>query len=101
MPVEHIKDNWEKRIEKLKKITELWSKRNITLTGKIVIIKSMLILQTLFPMTVMDVPQDIIKLIETLLFKFLWGKKEKVIYIKPIQLTNWPSAWIVPPHSPS
>ena len=73
-------DVYKEKVNNIKREMAKWMKRNISLTGKVTIIKSLLVakISYLF-MTIPDPPQSIVKDLNTALFKFLWhGKGEKI-----------------------
>ena len=45
-----IDENWTGRIEKLTRIIQLWSKRDLSIMGKIVIVKCFLVSQLIYVM---------------------------------------------------
>ena len=74
-PASQIMENWQQRINKIKKIMTQWSKRNLSISGKLCIIKSFLIAQFVYPMQALLAPSQILTTVNTLLFRFLWKKK--------------------------
>ena len=68
--------NWIKRIEHMKKLIAAWEKRNIGIIGKICIAKSLLISQLVFVIQAISLPEKVLKEINTLLYRFLWRKKD-------------------------
>ena len=77
--------NWESKIETIQKLLDSWRTRKLTLFGKILIIKSLALPKLVYPASILPLPSDIIKRVNTLFFKFIWGKSEK---IKRNVLTN-------------
>ena len=59
-----------------KGLIQTWRKRNLNLFGKVCIIKTFLISQLVFVMQVIRVPDVILKEVNTLLYRFLWKKKD-------------------------
>ena len=71
--------NWDSKLDSCKKLINTWSKRKLTMYGKILIIKSIIIPKLTYIFHSLIVPNDIVKQIESLLFNFLWnGTKEKI-----------------------
>ena len=68
-------DNWNKRINRIKELIILWSKRNLSITGKLCIIKTFLISQIIYVIQSLSLPDAVLNTINTLLFRFLWKKK--------------------------
>ena len=67
--------NWEKKINKIKELIAIWSKRNLSISGKVVIIKTFLISQFVYLMQSLVLPDHVLNAINTLIFRFLWKKK--------------------------
>ena len=56
-----------------------WLKRNLTFFGKIKVLKTLVMPLFVYLVQSVKVPHDMIKTINTLIFKFLWlGKREKI-----------------------
>ena len=70
-----IEDNWVSRINKMKTIIKSWSARDLSLHGKIVIIKTFLISQYIFIMQSVGLPDKVLNEINRTLYKFLWQRK--------------------------
>ena len=69
--------NRSPKITKIDNLIKVWKTRNLTLFGKITIIKSFLVSQNNAQMILM--PAKIVKHVNTLLFSFLWNcKKDKI-----------------------
>ena len=68
-----IEENWLGRIATVKKIFREWSKRNVSLIGKILIIKTFGLSQFIFLMKSIVLPQNVLREINTMFFKFLWS----------------------------
>lgn len=52
---------------------DLWKQRNLTIFGKILIIKTFALSQILYVATVLHVPEETVKEIESLSYQFLWN----------------------------
>jgi hypothetical protein len=71
--------NWEGKINQMKKILISWEKRNLTIIGKILIIKSLILPKFTFIASSCTVPERYTKEIESCCFKFIWkGKPDKI-----------------------
>ena len=68
--------NWLHRIKVIKQIIKNWEKRNLGLLGKICVIKVFLLSQFVFIMQSIYIPEKVTNEINTLLFRFLWRKKD-------------------------
>ena len=78
--------NWEAKIEQIKSLILSWEKRNISMIGKILIIKSLILPKFTFLATSGIVPQKYKKEIESCCFKFIW--KNKIDKVKRTTLIN-------------
>jgi len=76
--------NWQDKITKITEILTSWQQRNLSLFGKVQILKSFVISQFVLPATVLTVSPKIVKQIERILYKFLWGQRDKVKRMKVI-----------------
>lgn len=65
----------EKKITGLKRILNSWKTRQLTLNGKVIIIKSLAISQIIYLMGLLPFPDDVIKDIECAIYNFLWSSK--------------------------
>ena len=71
--------NWETKIEKMNRLFLLWEKRKLTILGKILIIKTLILPIFTFLASSFIVPEVYQKEIEKQCFKFIWdGKPDKV-----------------------
>ena len=68
--------NWKGRIMKMKGLIKTWEKRNLSLLGKICIIKSFLLSQFIYVMQCLVLPENILSEINTILYRFLWRRKD-------------------------
>ena len=69
----------------MKNILSLWSSRNLTLMGKITIVKSLIILLMIYKASMLPliIPKTFITKINELIFKFIWfliGKESAGMY---------------------
>ena len=72
---EVLKLNLDDRIKKLNTILNIWRTRNLSLKGKITIIKTLAIPQIQFLFNMIYIPDNIIKQIDNLVYIFLWNSK--------------------------
>ena len=70
--------NWTAKIEKLKVILNSWSNRDLSLFGKIQVIKSLALSQILLSATLLPIPKNVIENVNTLLFNFIWKARDKL-----------------------
>ena len=58
---------------------DIWRTRNLTLFGKVMIIKSLGLSQLVYSASTLNVPKDITSILKAKLFSFLWNnKKDKI-----------------------
>ena len=72
-----IKTNFEERISKLKNLN-IWAQRNLTLKGKITILKAKALPLITYISTFIYVPKHIIKSIDKILYNFIWKNMHHV-----------------------
>jgi hypothetical protein len=68
--------NWKDKIKHIKQIIIKWEKRNLNLLGKICVIKSFLLSQFVYLLQAISLPEDVLKEINTILYRFLWRKRD-------------------------
>ena len=73
-----IQLNFQDRLKKIKELANIWSSRNLSLLGKIVLIKTFMISKFVYIASIMQTPKHYIKELETFLYRFLWHGKDKV-----------------------
>ena len=72
-------------VNKMKNLAKIWRARKLSLFGKIVIINSLLVSQLIYRLTVLPTPDaDTIKIIDVILYDFLWDQKPHRIAKKTI-----------------
>ena len=69
-----INENWEGRIEKIKKIIKDWLKRKLTIIGKIQVVKTFLLSQFVCIIQSLSLKSKILDEINTLFYRFIWNK---------------------------
>ena len=76
---EALKQNFQEKLEKIRKLTENWSFRRLSLLGKVTVIKTLLASQLVYILTPLPTCHVAIKEINDLLYKFQWdGKGDKI-----------------------
>ena len=73
-----VSKNWTEKINKMESLLQRWRDRSLTIIGKILIIKTLIVPLISFSVLHCVMPSWIIKRVSKLLFKFLWGKTDKV-----------------------
>lgn len=74
-PASSLEENWNERIEKMHSLIKQWSRRNLSISGKICVITSYLISQLVYVLQSLAVPSDVLDKVNRLLFRFLWENK--------------------------
>ena len=72
---ESVNLNFEPKISAMKTIINIWSARKLSLKGKVLIIKTLLLQQVNYLLSTMYTPKNVLLEIDKLLFQFLWSKK--------------------------
>ena len=67
--------NFAEKIRNLEKTLNSWKKRNLTLYGKINIVKTFGLSKLIYNASVLAIPEHFIKETEKLIFDFIWGGK--------------------------
>ena len=70
--------NWESKMDSIEKTIRSWTMRNLSMVGKIQIVKSLLASKFSYIGSIIDLPHVFINRINSLFFKFVWGGSEKV-----------------------
>jgi hypothetical protein len=70
--------NWNDRILNMQQILNLWKKRDLTLLGKVSIMKSLAIPKILYAVTCTVTPDWVPSYVNKILFNFLWSGNDKI-----------------------
>ena len=74
-----LKANYEEKLTKLKASLGCWELRRLSLLGKITVLKSLIVSQLTYILSLLPTNQCAIDEVNTLFFKFLWdGKGDKI-----------------------
>ena len=76
--------NFIERLDSVKKLINIWSSRGLSIYGKVMIIKSLIIPKLVYISSLLPTPKEIIKELNQLLFKFLWKGTDKVTRLSAI-----------------
>ena len=71
--------NFKQRLKKIKNTINLWNSRELSIYGKVNIIKTLLFPKMIYPSSVICTPYEVIKEFNSLIFRFLWNGNDKVI----------------------
>jgi hypothetical protein len=72
------KYNWLNKLEMLQKLLDSWRSWNLSLFGKVVIIKTLGIPKLVYSASLLHIPEAVIKKANKMLFNFLWGARDKI-----------------------
>ena len=82
-----LEENFIPRINAIKNILKHWSRRKLSLKGKITIINSLALSQLIYPATNLEVPHTILVDLNKILYDFLWDGKRPKIAAQTIEST--------------
>ena len=70
--------NFDKKIQKLQTKLDMWSSWELTIFGRAMLIKTLGVSQLIYSASNLDAPEEIVEIVRTKTFKFLWkNKKDK------------------------
>lgn len=75
MSISENKANWESRIESLKRVIGQWKRRDLSIAGKIIILKTFGISPFVYVLQSAILPQSVLREVTRLCFNFIWRKK--------------------------
>ncbi len=70
-----MKANYDKRVQDLKRVLILWKQRDLTLIGRILIVKTLGLSKFYFTSSFLPVPDSVLKEINRLIYNFIWKTK--------------------------
>ena len=73
-----MKANFDSILKSIKDILNMWKWRGLTLLGKIQIVKSFIIAKVLSKAALITVTGDLIKEINSLIYRFIWKGNDKI-----------------------
>ena len=76
--------NFQEKIDSMKKLTNIWSSRGLSVYGKVAIFKSQLISKLVYTSSLLPTPSQIIKKVNHIIYNFLWSGKDKVTRLSAI-----------------
>ena len=77
-------NNFIERLDSIKKLINIWSSRALSIFGNLAIIKSFLIPKFVYVCSLLPTPNEMVKQLNQLLFKFLWKGTDKVTRLSTI-----------------
>ena len=78
------KINFNEKLAKLKKVPNAWSSRHLTILGRIAIVKSLALAKLVYSCSVLNVPAEFVKEVNSNIFSFIWNFKPDEIKRKTL-----------------
>ena len=72
-----LEENWSEKIKKTINILSVWSRRQISIIGKICLIKTFGLSQFIYIMQSISIPKNILQEINKIFFRFIWQNNFK------------------------
>ena len=79
------KNNFDDKVDKIEDVLRKWEKRDLSLFGRVQVIKTFAISKLVLSASTQCVPDYIVKRIDKIFSQFLWRSKDKVRRIRVIQ----------------
>lgn len=70
--------NWMAKVKKIQASLQVWKTRNLSLIGKVLLLKTLGLSQIAYLASVVVCPDNIIKDIERLFYNFIWNGKDRI-----------------------
>jgi hypothetical protein len=77
--------NFRHRLEKIRNLLKIWLQRDLSLKGKITVIKTLAVSQLIYPLSMLSAPQWVIDEANEMFYRFLWDCKPNKISTKTIE----------------
>ena len=71
----NLEINWTKKVDSMITKIKCWEKRNLSIMGKVIIVKTFLISQFNYVLQALFLPEEVLRSINTIVFRFLWKKQ--------------------------
>ena len=71
-----IEENFTAKLKDLRCVLNMWSQRNLSLKGRVAVLRSIALPQMIYISSVMYIPEWVIKEVNDLMFRFLWSNKK-------------------------
>ena len=71
--------NFTQKLLSLKQCLNMWRGRNLSIIGRILLVKSLGLSKFVYVASIMSVPEEIIKVINKVTYRFTWINKEKSV----------------------
>jgi exonuclease III len=81
--------NYRHRLDNIRNMLKIWLQRDLSLKGKVTVIRTLAMSQLIFPLSMTYAPEWVTKEAESLFYKFLWNnKKDKISRTTVIRQIN-------------
>ena len=70
-----IEDNWQERIDKIIRLCGSWSRRNLSIFGKVLILKTFGVSQLTYLMQSLTLPESVLNRLTQIFYRFIWKKR--------------------------
>ena len=81
---EAFKKNFEQKLLSMKNLLSLWKLRNLTLYGRITILKSLALSKLVYNTSVLATPREFVSSVQTTISRFVWNNKPKIKHMTMI-----------------
>ena len=77
-----VKKKWDEKIKDIESTLKKWEKRDLSLFGRVQVLKTFALSKLVLPATILDLPKNIVKKVNKIFYRFLWRSTEKVKRVK-------------------
>ena len=74
-----IYTSFSKKVDKLERRISTWSSRSLSLKGKVMIINTIGLSSLTYLASILQIPSEVLKRINSIIFKFLWSTKNELV----------------------
>ena len=74
-PAIELEENWGPRIDSIERTLNLWAKRDLSIIGKIIILKTFALSKLNYVIDSIGLPHDTLQRLNRMFFQFIWKKK--------------------------
>lgn len=73
------KENFLPRLKQFDNVLNIWHCRGLSLKGKVTVLKSLALPKLLYPMSVLPIPTNVVKIVDDMIIDFIWSKRRPKI----------------------
>ena len=74
-----LNENFLPRLKVFDNILTIWHRRGLSLKGKVTILRALALPRLLYPMSVLPIPNKIVKIVDSMIFDFIWSLRKPKI----------------------